>query len=65
MNILKVKELVHDETGYYTKLNRLNPLTWGCFFLLLVTTPFFCMFTNTTLQEQYGDLYKGVFKGRL
>ena len=48
----------------YTFINRLNPLTWVFFAISFFAIPIFCLFENTTLIEQYGYLFKMIFKGR-
>lgn len=49
----------------YTFINRLNPLTWIFFAISFLIIPVFCLFENTTLAEQYGYLFKMIFKGRI
>ena len=55
----------HEEGYFYTRLYRLNPLSWLYIAFLLVILPFVSMVTETTIQDHLKDLYKVIVKGRI
>lgn len=64
--ILKIRESIQTEEGYfYDKFYRLNPLTLLFFLVILIIAPFVSMFTETTVQESYRDLFTIIRKGKI
>ena len=65
LNDIKVIRSYLIGSCLYTFINRLNPLTWLFFAISFLIIPIYCLFENTTFAEQYGYLFKMMFKGKV